>query len=188
MSYYEELITKMTDTGDMPGVMHLVKWIQRTEGKNDAIAGLLVELGDKMSKSNKRREATQLYLAAQDISQSDETRETAAGRVNQIQRPRPEPKAEPEDVPPQPRTRRQLKVFPDTNRIIVEKVNLIKRHTRASKDVPQGGIIEKEAPINASNVMLVCPNTGKPTRIGKDILSDGSRARVSKKSGEMLND
>ncbi|MBU8871248.1 MAG: 50S ribosomal protein L24 [Gemmatimonadales bacterium] len=81
-----------------------------------------------------------------------------------------------------------LKVFPDANRIIVEKVNLIKRHTRASKDVPQGGIIEKEGPINASNVMLVCPNTGKPTRIGKDLLSDGSRARVSKKSGEMLND
>jgi len=81
-----------------------------------------------------------------------------------------------------------LKVFPGANRIIVEKVNLIKRHTRASKDVPQGGIIEKEAPINASNVMLVCPNTGKPTRIGKDILSDGSRARVSKQSGEMLND
>ena len=81
-----------------------------------------------------------------------------------------------------------LKVFPGANRIIVETVNLIKRHTRASKDVPQGGIIEKEGPINASNVMLVCPNTGKPTRIGKDVLSDGSRARVSKKSGEMLND
>ena len=81
-----------------------------------------------------------------------------------------------------------LKVFPDSNRIIVEKVNLIKRHTRASKDVPQGGIIEKEGPIDASNVMLVCPNTGKPTRIGKAVLSDGSRARVSKKSGEMLND
>jgi len=81
-----------------------------------------------------------------------------------------------------------LKVFPDTGRVIVEKINMIKRHTRASKDVPQGGIIEKEAPINASNVMLVCPNSGKPTRIGKDTLSDGSRARVSKKSGEMLND
>ncbi|MCB1184895.1 50S ribosomal protein L24 [bacterium] len=81
-----------------------------------------------------------------------------------------------------------LKVFPGSGRIIVEKVNMIKRHTRASKDVPQGGIIEKEGPINASNVMLVCPNTGKPTRIGKDVLSDGSRARVSKKSGEMLND
>ena len=81
-----------------------------------------------------------------------------------------------------------LKVFPASNRVIVEKVNMIKRHTRASKDVPQGGIIEKEGPINASNVMLVCPNTSKPTRIGKDILSDGSRARVSKRSGEMIND
>jgi large subunit ribosomal protein L24 len=81
-----------------------------------------------------------------------------------------------------------LKVFPDSNRVIVEKVNMLKRHTKASKDVPQGGIIEKEGPINASNVMLVCPNTGKATRIGKDILSDGSRARVSKQSGEMLND
>ena len=81
-----------------------------------------------------------------------------------------------------------LKVFPGSNRVIVEKVNMIKRHTKASKDVPQGGIIEKEGPINASNVMLVCPNTSKPTRIGKDILSDGSRARVSKRSGEMLND
>lgn len=81
-----------------------------------------------------------------------------------------------------------LKVFPTENRVIVEKVNLIKRHTRASKDLPQGGIVEKEGPVNASNVMLVCPNTGKQTRIGKDQLSDGSRARVSKKSGEMLND
>lgn len=81
-----------------------------------------------------------------------------------------------------------LKVFPTSGRIIVEKVNMIKRHQRASRDVPQGGIVEKEGPINASNVMLVCPNTGKPTRIGKDVLSDGSRARVSKKSGEMLND
>ena len=81
-----------------------------------------------------------------------------------------------------------LKVFPGTGRIIVEKVKLIKRHTKASRDVPQGGIIEKEGPINASNVMLVCPNTGQPTRIGHEILADGSRARVSKKSGEMLND
>ena len=81
-----------------------------------------------------------------------------------------------------------LKVFPGSGKIIVEKVNMTKRHTRASKDLPQGGIIEKEGPINVSNVMLVCPNTGKPTRIGKDVLSDGGRARVSKKSGEMLND
>ncbi|MBD3223032.1 50S ribosomal protein L24 [bacterium] len=81
-----------------------------------------------------------------------------------------------------------LKVFPRTNRVIVEKINLIKRHTRATQQNPQGGIVEKEAPINASNVMLVCPNSKKPTRIGKEILSDGSRARVSKQSGDMLSD
>ncbi len=81
-----------------------------------------------------------------------------------------------------------LKVFPRTNRIIVEKVNMIKRHQRAAQNNPQGGIIEKEGPIDISNVMLICPNTGKTTRIGKDILSDGSRARVSKRSGEMLSD
>ncbi|MFO7652635.1 MAG: 50S ribosomal protein L24 [Candidatus Krumholzibacteriia bacterium] len=81
-----------------------------------------------------------------------------------------------------------LKVFPDSGRIIVEKVNLIKRHQKPSRSTPQGGIVEKEGTINASNVMLVCPQTGKSTRIGKEILSDGSRARVSKKSGEMLGD
>jgi large subunit ribosomal protein L24 len=79
-----------------------------------------------------------------------------------------------------------LKVFPESSRIIVEKVNLIKRHTRANRRSPQGGIVEKEAPINASNVMLVCPQTGRPTRVGKQTLSDGSRVRVSKKSGETL--
>ncbi len=83
---------------------------------------------------------------------------------------------------------RILKVFPESNRVIVEKVNLIKRHTRPSKMVPQGGIIEKEAPINATNVMLVCPKTGKPTRIGVHVAKDGSRTRLSKKSGDPLND
>ncbi len=81
-----------------------------------------------------------------------------------------------------------LKVFPDTNRVIVEKVNLIKRHTKPSKSVPQGGIVEKEAPINATNVMLVCPKSHKPTRIAVHVARDGSRTRVSKKSGDPLND
>jgi large subunit ribosomal protein L24 len=81
-----------------------------------------------------------------------------------------------------------LKVFPESNRVIVEKINLIKRHQRRTQTNPQGGIIEKEAPISACNVMLICPQTKKPTRLGKAILSDGSRARVSKKSGEMLSD
>lgn len=83
---------------------------------------------------------------------------------------------------------RVLKVYPDKHRLIVEKVNLIKRHTRPSKSVPQGGIIEKEAPINETNVMLVCPKTGKPTRIGMEVAADGSRTRTSKKSGTPLND
>jgi large subunit ribosomal protein L24 len=81
-----------------------------------------------------------------------------------------------------------LKVFPAADKIIVEKVNLIKRHTRATQRNPQGGIVEKEGPIDVSNVMLVCPKTGQPTRVGKEVLSDGSRVRVSKKSGEMLTD
>ena len=81
---------------------------------------------------------------------------------------------------------RVLKVFPESGRVIVEKVNLIKRHTRPGRQSPQGGIIEKEAPIHASNVMVVCPQTGRPTRVGKQTLSDGSRVRFSKKSGETL--
>ncbi len=81
-----------------------------------------------------------------------------------------------------------LKVFPDTGRVIIEKINLIKRHQRRTQQNQQGGIVEKEAPVHVSNVMLVCPNTKQPTRIGKEILRDGSRARVSKKSGEMLSD
>ena len=52
---------------------------------------------------------------------------------------------------------RVLKVFPDQNRIIVEGVNFIKRHTRPNQKLPQGGIVEREAPINASNAMVICP-------------------------------
>ena len=81
-----------------------------------------------------------------------------------------------------------LKVFPGTGKVIVEKVNLIKRHTRPTRANAQGGIIEKEGPIDISNVMLICPQTGVPTRTGVDVLSDGSRVRTSKKSGEMLSD
>jgi large subunit ribosomal protein L24 len=81
-----------------------------------------------------------------------------------------------------------LKVFPKTQRVIVEKVNLIKRHTRPTQINPKGGILEKEGPIHISNVMLICPQTGVPTRTGAEILSDGSRVRTSKKSGEMLSE
>ena len=64
------------------------------------------------------------------------------------------------------KTGKVLKVFPDREGVIVEGVNIIKRHTRASQKSPQGGIVQKEAPIRVSNVMLLCPKCSKPTRVG----------------------
>jgi len=79
-----------------------------------------------------------------------------------------------------------LKTFPEKSRIIVEKVNFIKRHTRPTQKNPQGGILEKEAPIHVSNVMVVCPKCGAPTRVGHKRLADGSKERVCKKCDEMI--
>lgn len=89
------------------------------------------------------------------------------------------------------KTGKVLKVFPKENRVIIEGINLRKRHTKASQNNPQGGIIEKEAPINLSNVMLLDPKSNEPTRIGAQIILDEKtgkkkRARVSKISGEMI--
>jgi large subunit ribosomal protein L24 len=86
------------------------------------------------------------------------------------------------------KTGRVLKVFPKEARIIVEKVNLIKRHLRKGHpSAPQGGIIEKEAPIHISNVMLVCTKCNKPTRVAKVELSDGSKVRKCKKCNEIID-
>ncbi len=82
---------------------------------------------------------------------------------------------------------RVLRVIPGQNRIIVEKVNLRKRHTKPSQDNPQGGIVEKELPISVSNVMVLDPQTGEPTRVGYKTLADGKKVRVAKRSGEMLS-
>ncbi|MDZ7266119.1 MAG: 50S ribosomal protein L24 [candidate division KSB1 bacterium] len=86
---------------------------------------------------------------------------------------------------------RVLKVFPEKQRVIVEGINLIKRHTRPSQRNQQGGIIEKEAPIHVSNVMLIDPKLGVPTRIGIQTINHSSknsrnRVRVAKKSGEII--
>jgi large subunit ribosomal protein L24 len=83
-----------------------------------------------------------------------------------------------------------LKVFPDAGRIIVEKVHLIKRHTRKQQTQggQTGGIVEKEAPIHISDVVLVCPKCGKPTRTSVIVLADGTKARRCKKCNEMLSD
>lgn len=75
-----------------------------------------------------------------------------------------------------------LRVFPVKGTAIVERVNMVKKHTRANpgKQV-QGGILEREAPIQLSNLMVVCPECGKPTRIGKKRLEDGTAARVCRR-------
>ena len=77
---------------------------------------------------------------------------------------------------------RVLRVLAEKNRIIVEGVNFIKRHTRANpqKQV-KGGIVEREAPLHASNVQIVCPECGKATRAGNRRLDDGSRVRFCRK-------
>lgn len=90
------------------------------------------------------------------------------------------------------KTGKVLKVFPKRNRVIVEGVNLVKRHTKPNQQNPQGGIMEKEGSISASNVMLVDPKTSEPTRIGKKIIIDEKTGkkrgvRVCKISGEMLS-
>jgi len=83
---------------------------------------------------------------------------------------------------------RVLSVVPGRNRVIVEGVNLIKRHTRPNpqKNI-KGGIVEREASIHASNVMLLDPETNEPTRVGKKVLSDGSRVRIGRKSGAVVD-
>lgn len=71
-------------------------------------------------------------------------------------------------------------------KVIVEKLNIIKRHTKPSQKAKQGGILEREAPIAISNVMFFCPVTQKPTRVGVRRLEDGRRVRFSKKSNETV--
>ncbi len=77
---------------------------------------------------------------------------------------------------------RVLRVIPNRNRILVEGVNFIKRHTRPNpqKNV-KGGVVEREASLHASNVQIVCPECGAPTRIGHQLLGDGRKVRVCRK-------
>jgi large subunit ribosomal protein L24 len=81
-----------------------------------------------------------------------------------------------------------LKVDPEKERVIIEKVNMVKKHAKPSAQTAQGGIIEKEAPLNISNVMIVCNKCADPTRIGKRVLEDGSKIRVCKKCGEPMDE
>jgi large subunit ribosomal protein L24 len=79
-----------------------------------------------------------------------------------------------------------LEAYPKKNRVLVEGVNIVKKHSKPSQANPQGGIINKEAPIHVSNVMPLDPKTGEPTRVGYKV-EDGKKVRVAKKSGEILD-
>lgn len=80
-----------------------------------------------------------------------------------------------------------LKVDSEKGRVLVEKVNMIKRHSKPSAKTGQGGIVEKEAPLDISNVMVVCDKCTEPTRIGKRVLEDGSKVRICRKCGETMD-
>ncbi len=83
-----------------------------------------------------------------------------------------------------------LKIYRSTDKVIVEGVNIIKRHTKPNQKNPQGGITQKEAPIQVSNVMLIDPKAGEPTRLGVQVIEEGNgkkkRMRYGKKSGEII--
>jgi large subunit ribosomal protein L24 len=81
---------------------------------------------------------------------------------------------------------RVLSVDARSGKILVEGVNKVYKHVRRSQKNPQGGRLSKEMPIDVSNVMLVCPKTGKPTRIGFRTLADGSKERYAKRSGAAM--
>ena len=89
------------------------------------------------------------------------------------------------------KTGKVLKVYPDRERIIIEGVNIIKRHTRPSQKNPQGGIVQREGTIHVSNVMLIDPKTNEPTRVGTAVTKDETtgkkrRMRVARATGEMF--
>ncbi len=85
------------------------------------------------------------------------------------------------------KTGRVLRVDRGKDNIIIEKINIIKKHMKPNKTYTQGGIIEKEAPIHLSNVMLVCPKCSKPTKIGAAGLESGTRHRACKKCKEVID-
>jgi large subunit ribosomal protein L24 len=84
------------------------------------------------------------------------------------------------------KTGRIIKMIREKNKAIVENINVVKRHTKPNQKNQQGGILEKEAAIHISNLMLVCPKTGKPTRLGVRVLENGKRVRFSKKAKETI--
>ncbi|MCM8811912.1 MAG: 50S ribosomal protein L24 [Candidatus Omnitrophica bacterium] len=77
-----------------------------------------------------------------------------------------------------------LRVYPSDGRVLVEGVNLIKRHTRKSQNAPQGAILEKESPLPVGKVMPLCPRCKQGVRVGFKVMPDGSKARICRKCEE----
>jgi large subunit ribosomal protein L24 len=84
------------------------------------------------------------------------------------------------------KTGKVLRVYPKKDRVLVEKVNFVKRHTKPTGRTRQGGIIQKEAPLHVSNVLLVCPKCNQGKRMGTKILEDGKKALVCRACGEQM--
>ena len=80
-----------------------------------------------------------------------------------------------------------IRVFPERNRVSVDGINLVKRHLRRQPGSLQAGIIDKPAPLSRANVMLVCPNCDRPSRTSRTQLGDGTRVRVCKACGEVVD-
>ncbi|PLX83572.1 MAG: 50S ribosomal protein L24 [Desulfuromonas sp.] len=85
------------------------------------------------------------------------------------------------------KTGKVSRVLADKGRLVVEGLNMVKRHTRPTQANQEGGIIEKEAPLSASNVLLLCGSCDKPVRTGTRVLEDGSKARFCKKCNEIVD-
>jgi large subunit ribosomal protein L24 len=79
-----------------------------------------------------------------------------------------------------------LRVEPEKNRVVIEGINRRKRHMKPSQTNPEGGIVEFEAPLHVSNVMLVDPSTGEPSRVRAQVGTDGARERVGVRSGKVI--
>jgi large subunit ribosomal protein L24 len=84
------------------------------------------------------------------------------------------------------RKARVITAYPQKNKVLVEGINMVKKHARPTQKVPQGGIRETEAPIYAGKVMVICPSCQKPTRLARRELPDGKMARACKRCGELI--
>jgi large subunit ribosomal protein L24 len=85
------------------------------------------------------------------------------------------------------KTGKVLRVLPDEDAVIIERINIVKRHTKPRGPQQPGGIVEKEASIDASNIMIMCDKCNAPVRIGRKILADGNKIRICRRCNEALD-